>query len=81
MPQVDQEVLCPILQVFFLGGRVRVPPDPISDVLWEPLVELIEIFPDHESVVTDLLSTPDREGVGPLNLHRKIGEIHRFIFD
>jgi hypothetical protein len=42
--QVDEQVLHPVLQVFLLGERIRVPPDPISDVLRKPFVELIEVL-------------------------------------
>ena len=55
MLQLDEQVLRPVLQVFLLGGRIRVPPHPISDVLRKPLVELIEVFRNNEPVVTDKL--------------------------
>ena len=81
--QLDEQVLRPVLQVFLLGGRIRVPPDPISDVLRKPLVELIEVFRNNEPVVTDEPTVSDREGIGLARLvfNRKIGEIDGLIFD
>jgi len=65
-----------------VSRRARLLPDPISDVLREPLVELIEVFRDNETVMTDVPVVSDREGVGLVRLifNRKIGEIDGLIF-
>jgi hypothetical protein len=57
--------------------------DPVWDVVGEPLVELVEVLRDDESVVPDISAISDREGVrfvGPIS-NRKIGKLERLIVE
>jgi nucleoid DNA-binding protein len=72
---MDQQVLRPVLQVFRLGEAIRVLPDPFSDVLGKPLVELVEVLWDDEPVVSNLPPFYKRERVGLLVFNRNICEI------
>lgn len=80
---MDEQVLRPILQVFFRRSSVHVLADPVGDVVRKPLVELVEVFRNNEPVVTNVTTISGCERVGLVRLifHRKIGEINRLICD
>ena len=65
---VDYEVLRPVLQILLQGKPVGVPLHPVWDVVWKPLVELVEILRDHESVVPDVAAIDQRERVSFVRL-------------
>jgi len=69
--------LSPVLNVFLRRGSIGVLIDPVADVFWEPLVELVEVLRDDEPVVPDVVTVFDREGIGVVGLifNRKIGKI------
>jgi hypothetical protein len=55
-------------------------PDPIADILWEPLMELIEVLGHDESILPDITAIGDPERLGVALFHRKTGKSDRLIF-
>jgi hypothetical protein len=62
--KVDQQVLRPILNTFPRCRRACMLADPPVNVIGKPLVELSEVSRDDESIMTDVMSIPDRERIG-----------------
>jgi nucleoid DNA-binding protein len=78
---MDQQVLRPVLQIFGPGEAIRVLPDPFSDVLGKPLVELVEVLRNDESVMPDVVPINNSERVGRPVFHRNTCEIHGLILN
>lgn len=77
--QVDQQVLCPVLNVLLRRRPVHVSADPVAHVLWEALVEFIEISWHDEPVVPDVSPVNNCDWVGRPVFNRKTGEIYVLI--
>ncbi|MGB6738114.1 MAG: hypothetical protein WBE55_20450 [Candidatus Sulfotelmatobacter sp.] len=79
--QVDEEVLRPVFPILFRCRPVRVPVDPVADVLGKPLMELVEVLGDDEPVVPNISPVSDCERIGFAVFNRNICEIDRLICD
>ncbi|MFZ0359592.1 MAG: hypothetical protein WAL58_04090, partial [Terriglobales bacterium] len=80
-PQVDEEVLHPVLDIFLRSRPVYVPVDPVADVLGKPLMELIEVLRHDEPVVPNVPPVNNGERVGFAIFNRKIGKINSLILN
>jgi nucleoid DNA-binding protein len=79
--QVDEKVLRPVLPVLLWHRPVRVPVDPVADVLGKPFVEFVEVLWHDEPIVPDVVPVCNRERIGLPVFTRKIGRINSLIFD
>jgi hypothetical protein len=79
--QVNEKVLRPVFQVLFRCRPVRVPVDPVADVLGKPLVEFVEVLRDDEFIVSDVSPVSDCERVGLSGFNINICEIDSLIFN
>ena len=78
---MDEKVLRPVLHILLRCRPVRVPVDPVADVLGKPFVEFVEVLRHDEPVVPDVPPVNNRERIGLSVFNRKIGEIDRLIFE
>jgi len=81
VPQVDQQVLCPVLHVLSRCRPVHAPADPVADVLGKSLMEFVEVLWHDEPVVPDVASVNNSERVEHAVFHRNTCKIDRLVID
>ena len=81
VPQVDQQVLRPVLDILLRHRPVHAPADQVADVLGKSFVEFVEVLWHDEPVVPDVVPVNNRERVGFSVFNRKTEEINRLILN